>query len=179
VPAFFFFQRGIGEGAVGTSLSLISPAEDKSHSMIVESLQAKFSKVLLDGRLMTAAQERTNLASKIFVAGEMDQKANSSNRWFLEAAKEADLELDDDLVEDDSNRSGKDELMLKEARKAKTQLEQLLSEPMRTQRFGKFLSTNSSAMQAEIKPLKSKALTTKSSKKKKKKKKKKNAISSS
>lgn len=159
----------MGEGAVGTSVSLISPAEDKSHSKIVESIKVNFSKVVLDGRLMTAAQERTSLASKIFVAGEIDQRTQSKNRWFLEAAKEADLELDDNLVEDESNRSEKDQLLLKDAQRAKARLEVLLSEPMRAQRFGKFLSTNSAAMQAEIKPLKAKSSASKSTKKKKRK----------
>ena len=160
----------MGAGAVGTSLSLISPAEDKSHTKIVEALQAKFSKVLLDGRLMTSAQERTNLASKIVAAGEINQKTNSHNKWFLDAAKEADLELDDGLLEDETNMSEKDQLQLKEAKKAKLRLEKLLAEPMKTQRFGKFLSTNSAVMQAEIKPLKQKATTSTKKKKKKKKK---------
>ena len=112
-------------GAVGTSLSLISPAEDKSHSKIVEALKVKFNKVLMDGRLMSSAQERTSLATKIVIAGEIDQKTNSQNKWFLDAAKEADLELDDDLLEDESNRSEKDQLQLKEAKKAKLRLEKL------------------------------------------------------
>lgn len=158
----------MGQGAVGTSLSLISPAEDKSHSKIVEALQVTFSKVYLDGRLMTAAQERTNLASKIFLAGELQQKTHSSNKWFLDAAKEADLEIDDDLLEDESNMSEKDALQLKEVKKAKLRLGQLLSEPMKTQRFGKFLSTNSAFMQAEIKPLLGKPVERKVKKKKRK-----------
>eukprot|EP00980_Cylindrotheca_fusiformis_P003673 scaffold818_cov136-Cylindrotheca_fusiformis.AAC.39 len=149
----FIFQRGVGEGAVGTSLSLVSPAEDRSHSKIVDALQVKFNKVILDGRLMTVAQERTNLASKIFLAGELQQKTHSRNKWFIDAAKEADLEIDDDLLEDESNMSEKDLLQLKGIQKAKRKLELLLSEPMRTQRFGKFLSTNSAAMRAEVKPL--------------------------
>jgi hypothetical protein len=98
---------------------LISPAEDNSHAKTAESLQVTFSKVFLDGRLMTSAQERTNLA------------------------KEADLEIDDDLLEGGSNMSQKGQLRLKEVRKAKVHLDQLLSEPMKTQRFSKFLSTNS------------------------------------
>jgi uncharacterized protein YdeI (BOF family) len=148
----------MGEGAVGTSLSLISPAEDKSHAKIVEALQVTFSKVLLDGRLMTFAQERTNLASKIFLAGEVMQRTQSKNRWFLDAAKEADLEIDDDLLEDESNMSEKDQLQMKEVRKSKIQLDQLLSEPMKIQKFGKFLTTNSAVLQAEIKPLPKKPL---------------------
>mmetsp|Transcript_14907 Transcript_14907/g.36291 ORF Transcript_14907/g.36291 Transcript_14907/m.36291 type:complete len:81 (-) Transcript_14907:501-743(-) len=59
-PIGAYSGRGIGEGATGTSLSLVSPAEDKSHSEIIEALKVSFSKVMLDGRLMTDA-------SKIFI----------------------------------------------------------------------------------------------------------------
>jgi ATP-dependent RNA helicase DDX24/MAK5 len=146
-------QRGMGEGAKGTSLSLVAPAEDKAHSKIAEAANVTFAKVLLDGRLLTASQERTNLASKILEAAEMENKANSRNRWFLEKAKEAELDLDDDIIEDESQWSEKEQQQLREAQKAKVRLAQLLAEPMKTQRFGKFLSTNSAALQAEIQPL--------------------------
>eukprot|EP00529_Nitzschia_sp_RCC80_P017209 CAMPEP_0113465596 /NCGR_PEP_ID=MMETSP0014_2-20120614/13824_1 /TAXON_ID=2857 /ORGANISM="Nitzschia sp." /LENGTH=845 /DNA_ID=CAMNT_0000357765 /DNA_START=11 /DNA_END=2545 /DNA_ORIENTATION=+ /assembly_acc=CAM_ASM_000159 len=101
--------RGMGEGAKGSSLSLVAPAEDKAHGKIAESANVTFSKVMLDGRLLTAAQERTNLASKIIEAAEMENKANSSNRWFAEKAKEADLDLDDGLIEDESQWSEKEQ----------------------------------------------------------------------
>jgi hypothetical protein len=110
-------------------------------------LGVAFHKVLLDGRLLTSAQERTNLASKIIAAEEMQQKTNSSNRWFLEKAKEAELDLDDDLMEDESNRSEKEQQQLLGAKKARVRLAQLLKEPMKKQKFGKFLSTNSEAAQ--------------------------------
>jgi hypothetical protein len=122
---------------------LISPAEDNSRAKTAESLQVTFSKVFLDGRLMTSAQERSNLAFKMFLAGDLMQKTQSRNIGFLDAAKEADLEIDDDLLEGGSNMSQKGQLRLKEVRKAKVHLDQVLSEPMKTQRFSKFLSTNS------------------------------------
>ena len=147
---------------------MVSPAEDKSHAKIVEALNVSFLKVMLDGRLMTDSQERTNLASKIFMASELEQKMNSRNKWFMDAAKEADLEIDDNLVEDESNMSRKEQLLIKEAARAKVMLQSLLSEPMKTQRFGKFLSTNSALMQAEIKPLVNKETTTTKKRKQKK-----------
>ena len=116
----------MGEGAKGSSLSLVAPAEDKAHGKIAEAANVTFSKVMLDGRLLTAAQERTNLASKIVEAAEMENKANSSNRWFAEKAKEADLDLDDGLIEDESHWSEKEQQQLLEAKKAKLRLAQLL-----------------------------------------------------
>ena len=144
-------QRGMGEGAVGSSLSLIAPAEDKAHSKIAASLSVPFAKVLLDGRLLTSSQERASLASKIYVVSEMEQKTNSHNRWFLEKAKEADLDLDDDMMEDESNRPEKEHQQVLEAKRARVQLANLLQEPMTTQKFGKFLSTNSAAVQNQLK----------------------------
>ena len=145
--SFFLLQRGIGAGAVGSSVSLISPAEDKAHSKIVQSLGVTFHKILLDGRLLASSQERTNLASKILAADEMKRQTDSSNNWFLEKAKEAELELDDDLMEKESNRPEKEQQQLLEAKRARVKLSQLLNEPMKKQKFGKFLSTNSEAVQ--------------------------------
>jgi hypothetical protein len=59
---------------------------------------------ILTGGLMTSAKERTNLALRIVAAAHVEQKSQSSNRWFLEKAKVADLELDDNLLEDDDSR---------------------------------------------------------------------------
>ena len=149
--SLILLQRGMGAGAVGSSLSLIAPAEDKAHIKIMGSLSVPFHKVLLDGRLLTSSQERVSLASKIYTAGEMEQKTNSHNRWFQEMAKVADLDLDDDMMEDENNRSEKEQLSLLEAKRARGQLARLLQEPMRTQKFGKFLSTNSAALQNQLK----------------------------
>ncbi len=151
----------MGLGAVGASLSLIAPAEDKSHAKIVQAVEANFSKILLDGRLLTSAQERVNLASKIVIAAEKSHKMQSHNQWFLDKAKEAEIELDDNLLEDDNDYSQTERSELREAQEAKSRLSQLLAEPMKTQRFGKFLSTNSAAMQDEIKPMVSGSLQSK------------------
>lgn len=143
--------RGMGDGAVGSSLSLIAPAEDKAHSKIAGSLSIPFGKVLLDGRLLTSSQERVSLASKIFLVTEMEQKTNSHNRWFLEMADKADLDLDENMMEDESNRPEKEHQQILEAKRARVQLTRLLQEPMKTQKFGKFLSTNSAALQNQLK----------------------------
>jgi len=136
---------------VGSSLSLISPAEDKAQRKIAGALSVPFGKVNLDGRLLSSSQVRVNLASKIYAVSEIEQKTNSSNRWFIEKAKEADLDLDDDLVEDESNMSEKELQQILEAKKARVHLARLLKEPLQTQKFGKFLSTNSAALQNQLK----------------------------
>jgi len=147
----FFLQRGIGKEAIGSSLSLIAPAEDKAHAKIAASIGIPFNKVLLDGRLLTSSQERASLASKIYVASEMEQKTNSHNKWFHDMAKEADLDLDDDMIEDETNRPEKELQQIVEAKRARVKLSTLLQVTMTTQKFGKFLSTNSAAMQNQLK----------------------------
>jgi len=141
----------MGDGAVGSSLSLIAPAEDKAHSKIASSLSTPFNKVLLDGRLLTSSQERVSLASKIYIASEMEQKTKSHNKWFLDMAKEADLDLDDNMMEDENDRPEKEQQQLLEAKRARVKLAKLLAEPMKTQKYGKFLSTNSAALQNQLK----------------------------
>ena len=146
-------QRGVGEGAIGSSLSLVAPAEDKAHAKIQDAVQATFLSVSMDGRLLSAAQERTNLAAKIVTADEIRQRTQSRNKWFQDKATEAELEVDDDVLEDESNLPMKELVFLKEAEKAKSKLANLLAEPIKTQRFGKFLSTNSAAGHAGVAPV--------------------------
>ena len=120
-------------------------------------MNATFSKVLLDGRLMKDAQERTNLASKVVMASVLDKRTRSRNQWFLEKANEADLELDEALIDNDDSRPPKERQQLEEARKAKAKLQKLLKLPMKTQRFRKFLFPNDAAFQEVAQPLPSSA----------------------
>lgn len=148
---FSLSQRGIGEGAVGSSLSLIASGEDKFHAKIIKALNFKFEDVKLDGRLLNAAQERVNLASKVAVAEDTERKVHNDNQWLKETAEEAGLEIDDDMFEEgpaDGDRRSK--MRLKEATQARERLRFLLSQPLLTQRFGKFLSTNSAVSQRVI-----------------------------
>lgn len=142
--------RGMGDNAVGSSLSLVSSAEDKAHSKIANTLSVSFEKVILDGRLLSSSQLRVNLASKVYNVGEMEHRMNHSNKWFIDMAKEADIDLDDDLIEDDSNRSEKELQQIVEAQRARETLFKLLKEPLTKQKYGKFLSTNSDALQNQL-----------------------------
>lgn len=140
-------QRGMGEKAVGFSVSLVSSAEERQQKAIFDELgKSLFSPVHLDGRLLAEAQERVNLACKIVSCDEIESRTDRSNKWFKEAAAEADLELDDDML--DEGLAGGDlraQQRLREAKKARGLLKSLLAQPMVVQRFGKFLSSNSAA----------------------------------
>ena len=88
------------------------------------------------------------MASKIFEAQEKQGKAKRQNQWFLEAAKDAGIDLDDNCLDNgledgDQRNTSK----LREAENARVRLQALLSQPMQTQMFGKFLTTARSVSQ--------------------------------
>ena len=127
---------------------MIAPEEDKAHSSILTATQVDFQPIVMDGRLLNAAQTRVNLASKVVEASESERRVQQNNGWFRRSAQEAGLDLDEDLLEDHLGDGDKrDRSKLAEAKKARRQLQQLLREPLQTQRFGKFLSTNSAHRQ--------------------------------
>ena len=160
----------MGEKAVGSSLSLISPAEERAHSKILAELNVQFEPVQLDARLLSSAQERANLACKVIRAEKVEGKARRSNQWFIDSAKEAGLEIDDDVMDDGlAGGNQKDQQQLREAQRAKGLLQRLLAEPMVTQRFGKFLSSNTAAQKAEVAPYVVQAKVKQPKKKKRKK----------
>jgi hypothetical protein len=134
-----FKQRGVGEGAVGSALSLVAPTDEKKYARIMLQLKVKVPLLHLDGRLLRAAQSRVNLACRIVSAESDERKSQRDNKWFQVQAAEAGLEVDETLLETMtvSNHS-----RIGEIRRARAELAQLLSEHMQTQRYGKFLSTN-------------------------------------
>lgn len=105
----------------------------------------------MDGRLLNAAQERVNLATKIYEASKIEQKAHRQNQWFQEKAEEAGLEMDADLLDEGLlGGDSRDQNQLRQAKSAAGRLRQLLAEPIQTQRYGKFLSTNSALRQRAV-----------------------------
>ena len=137
--------RGMGENAVGWSISLVSAAEEKNHQSICKAIKGPMTSSLdsapMDSRLLTAAQERVNLASKIVACESSESRTNKKNQWFIEASKDAGVDLDEDLLEGGlSAGSQRERQQIAEAKQARLQLKLLLAKPMRKQNFGKFLS---------------------------------------
>lgn len=137
--------RGVGAKAVGWSVSLVSASEEKSHQIICRAVRGEgvnsFAAAPIDGRLLANAQERVNLASKIVACEHVESKTKKNNQWFVEAAKDAEIELDSELLEDGQlEGSKKERQQYLDAKRARHELNILLSKPMRKQMFGKFLS---------------------------------------
>jgi len=137
--------RGMGVDAIGTSVSLVGAAESKEQTKICQAVlggdKSHFNGVAIDGRMMTAAQARVNLASKIVACEELTSRTNRNNKWFIDAAEDCELDLEDDMLDEGLAGGNKLERMqFLEARRAKGELKTLLAKPMRRQNHGKFLS---------------------------------------
>jgi ATP-dependent RNA helicase DDX24/MAK5 len=138
--------RGVGEKAVGCSISLVSANEEKNHAMICRAVNPDskgFETANIDGRLLSAASDRVLLASKIVVFDDKQSKSNKNNKWFTEAADAAGFDLDDDMLDNELPEGGfkkKNGFNKIEVRRAREELKVLLAKPMRIQSYGKFLS---------------------------------------
>ena len=116
------------------------------HNAIVKKLGVRFENVLLDGRLLSEAQERVNLASKVVAAESVQNKCQHDNAWLQQMAKDMDVDIDEDMMEEGlEGGTQRERNRLRESKKAKARLTRLLQQPLQTQRFGKFLSTNGRA----------------------------------
>lgn len=169
--------RGVGEKAVGNSVTLVSSAEEKKHKNCCLAVgRRSFDVANIDGRLMKSVQERVNLASKIVSYEQAESKSSQENSWYIKAAEEAGIDLDEDLLEGAMDgKTNRERKRHEEGRKANAKLMALLSQPMRTQNFGKFLSgiglQQAIKMESEITPhtyIDDKEGTRKSRKKRKK-----------
>lgn len=156
---------------------MVAPAEEREHQKICEAVQGAGSKSLeqvhIDGRLLNEAQERVALATKIVACNDVESQASRKNKWLQDAAKEAGLEVDEDMMEGgllDGDRRDRQRFL--EAQRAKAELRRLLAKPMRKQHFGKFLSgaglRESIKAENEVKPFVVKKLFSKGKNRRKK-----------
>ena len=88
----------------------------------------------MDVRLLSEAQARVALASKIVLCDDVESRATKQNQWFVNAAEECGLDLDESLLDGGQMDGDKRERQkFIEAKKAKAQLRELLAIPMRKQ----------------------------------------------
>lgn len=121
----------------GLSISLVGPADAKYHAQICKVLQRPtgLSDFPLDHRFMAAVDERVRLAKAISEQESASGKVKSEETWFSQMAAAADLDLDDNLVQElqaksaGSQKAGKNGLPSVGAQRA--QLSQLLAGPLR------------------------------------------------
>jgi hypothetical protein len=113
------------------------------------------------------------LANKIFTCNDADSQATKKNKWLKDTAHEAGLDVDEDMLESSLlDGDQRDRARLVESKRAKAELKLLLQTPMRTQRFGKYLSQpglqDAIKTEAKVKPFVVSGKTSKNKKAKKK-----------
>ncbi|KAL7505460.1 hypothetical protein ACHAXN_002943 [Cyclotella atomus] len=169
--------RGVGDKAVGVSISLVAPAEEKEHRKICEAVkgsgQGNLETTDIDARLLSEAQARVALANKIFTCNDAQSQAIKKNKWLNDTAHEAGLDVDEDMLESSMlDGDQQDRARFLESKRAKVKLRLLLQTPMRTQRFGKYLSQpglqDAIKTESEVKPFVVNSKTSRGKKAKKK-----------
>ena len=167
----------MGDKAVGVSISLVAPAEEKEHRKICEAVkgsgQGNLETTDIDARLLSEAQARVALANKIFTCNDAQSQAIKKNKWLNDTAHEAGLDVDEDMLESSMlDGDQRDRARFLESKRAKVKLRLLLQTPMRTQRFGKYLSQpglqDAIKTESEVKPFVVNSKTARGKKAKKK-----------
>lgn len=126
----------------GLSISLVAPADAKYHSQICKMLQRPtgLSEFPFDHRYLPPIDERVRLAKSINDDENESGKIKAEENWFAQMAKEADLDLDDNLLfelnakkrnkggntKNNDGRNGPEAVAAK-----RTQLSRMLSQPLR------------------------------------------------
>lgn len=121
----------------GLSISLVGPADAKYHAQICKVLHRPtgLSDFPFDHRFLPAVDERVRLAKSINEDENANGKVKSEETWFSQMAAAADLDMDDNLMQelkfknDNKTGSGKKGAQSIEAQRA--QLSHLLAEPLR------------------------------------------------
>lgn len=120
----------------GLSISLVGPADAKYHAQICKVLHRPtgLSDFPFDHRFLPAVDERVRLAKSINEEENANGKVKSEETWFSQMAAAADLDMDDNLVQElkfknENKAGGKKGAQSIEAQRA--QLGRLLAEPVR------------------------------------------------
>ncbi|XP_055355441.1 uncharacterized protein LOC129600842 [Paramacrobiotus metropolitanus] len=119
---------------VGNSVLLLDPSDVKSYNDILRNLKREedFSRIDVDMKILHFAKQRVDLARKIDAVEHGLRKHSSKDEWFIKAAEDAGLELDDSDVrkldiQTHSSRKGQS----REAKSLKDQLKRMLAQPIK------------------------------------------------
>merc|ERR1712194_243486 len=128
--------RGVGHDVSGFSILLVSPKDEKKYDYIASN--QNFKSIKFDGRVLSKAQHRTNLASKIYLYEHTQLKSQKEKDFLFKISQDADIDYDPDDF-DENFVSNHDVVKKVEAKRARYELRQLLTQPMNNlHRYGKF-----------------------------------------
>jgi len=83
-------------GKQGLVLSLVSGAENKSYSRLERDLEVSALPLPIDEALISRVKTRVKLAAKVQRLESKDRNEQMDKQWFLKAAADMDIALDDD-----------------------------------------------------------------------------------
>jgi len=140
----------------GLSFSLVAPRDEKMHAEVCRALlspppedeeeeeegqeqqelqqQVSMTTFPVDLQELNAVRERVHLAGKIVGYEQEAGRQQASQSWFLKRAREADLELDEDLLEETEAGTEKERQKARQMGMDRQRLNELLSAPLVQQR---------------------------------------------
>lgn len=142
----------------GLSFSLVAPRDEKMHAEVCRALLSgqtaeedeeeeeregkeeeqrqplSMTTFPVDLRELNGARERVHLAGKIVGHEQEAGRQQASQSWFLKRAREADLELDADLLEETEAGTEKERQRARQMELDRQRLDELLSAPLVQQR---------------------------------------------
>jgi len=124
--------------ASGTSISLVAPEDNLHHGHICTALgiqgeNPKMTLLPIDSATVPLLTERIKLAKKIFTQSFVASQKTKESSWLQQNASQADLELDDYMVEEEGTREEQQsasKMSKKALDKAKAELQRLLDTPI-------------------------------------------------
>ena len=120
--------------ASGTAVSVVSPEDRPFHDSVYAALGVKsFPNVKIDLQILPLLRERVSIAKKIFTQSFVISQSSKEKNWLQQNAEEADLELDDYLMEEIDNKGEaqqNDAKSKKNLEKLKAKLNHLLNTPL-------------------------------------------------
>ena len=114
-PQTFVHRAGRTARAMrhGISVSLVSPMDEPKHLRIIEALRPQaddaearlFDAFPIDDRKLDGAKERVGLARRITTRRLKAERIASENGWLRQQAKDADMDIDEDLADGQDARA--------------------------------------------------------------------------
>ncbi|XP_054720063.1 ATP-dependent RNA helicase DDX24-like isoform X1 [Uloborus diversus] len=116
----------------GLSLMLIDPQESTHYRRICKTLNKDKSLPTfpIDNNKLRILKERVNLARKIDKMEHRVKRLTAQNRWFINAAKEMDVDIDDENLLNDLGSEQEHAAKNREINSLKKRLKSMLSQPV-------------------------------------------------
>ena len=118
----------------GVSISMVAPDDSPFHMSICKTIGIEAMDIYsVDSGVVQTLRKRTVLAKKIFTQSFVNSQKLKDSSWVTQNATEADLELDDYMIDEEGTKNAQDvqsKLSKKELERARFELKQMLDTPV-------------------------------------------------